>query len=85
LHEAILVLAAFWVSFFRRSVEWAVSKKVTMFMAFPAAEWNMLIVDGLRPVLVMIFQRDGAKKRLGYVQIYTYSCIRGVASLLGGF
>jgi hypothetical protein len=85
LHEAVLVLAALWIPFLRRSVEWAVSKEVAMLMAFPAAEGNMLIVDGLRPVFVVIFQRDGAGKRLGYVQIHAYSGIRGVASLLSGF
>jgi len=56
-----------------------------MFVAFSASKWDLFIVDGLRPVLIMIFQCNGSWERLSYVQVHTYSCIRCIAPLLGGF
>jgi hypothetical protein len=66
-------------------IERALSEEVTMFVAFPASKWDVFIVNGLRPVLVMVFQCDGSWERLSYVQVHTDSCIRCIALLLGGF
>jgi hypothetical protein len=85
LYESFLVLAAFWISFFVDQIERALSEKVAMFVAFPAPEGNVFIINGLGPVLVMILQSNGARERLSYVQIYTDLCIRHVAPLLSGF
>ena len=85
MYKAVLVLVAFWVPFFVSSIERALSEKMTMFVAFPASEWNVFVVDGLGPVLVMVFQCDGSWERLSYVQVHTDSCIRCIAPLLGGF
>jgi hypothetical protein len=78
-------LLAFWVPFFVSSIERALSDKMVVFMEFPASEGNVFIVDGLGPVLVMIFQYYGSWECLGYVQVHTDSRIRGKVPLLGGF
>jgi len=56
-----------------------------MFMAFPASEWDVFIINGLDPIFILIFQDNGAWEGFGYVQVDTYACIGGVAPLLGGF
>ena len=85
LSEAILVFATFWVPFFVNNIERALSEKMSAFVAFPASEQNVFVVNGLGPVLIMIFQYDGSWERFGYVQVHTDSRIRGIAPLLGGF
>jgi hypothetical protein len=44
-----------------------------MLMAFPASEWDVLVVNGLGPFFIMIFQENGSWERLGNVHINTYS------------
>ena len=66
-------------------IEREFSEEMTMFVAFPTSEWNFFVVDGLRPILVMILQCDGSWERHSYVQIHTDSRVGGVAPLLGGF
>ena len=56
-----------------------------MFMAFPASERNVFIVDGLGLVFVLIFQYDGSWEWLGDIQVYADSHIGGIAPLLGCF
>jgi hypothetical protein len=67
------------------SIERALSEKMTVFVAFPTLEWNVFVVDGLGPVLIMIFKYYGSQEWLGYVQVHTDACIRGVVPELGGF
>ena len=67
------------------NIERAFSEKMAVFMAFSASEQNVFVVDGLGPVLIMIFQYDGSWEQFGYVQVHTDSRIRGIAHLLGGF
>ena len=82
---ALLVFAAFKVPVFMNRVEGAFPEKMTMFMEFLASERNVFVVDGLGPVLVMIFKYYGSRDHLGYVQVHTNARIRGVPPLLGGF
>jgi hypothetical protein len=53
-----------------------------MLMALPASERDVLVVDGLRPVFIVVFQCDGSRKWFSNVHVHTDACVRGIASLL---
>jgi hypothetical protein len=57
-YESFFVFVFFWVSLFARSVEGTVPEEVPMLMAFSASKRNVFIVDGLHPVLILVFQND---------------------------
>ena len=84
LSEVVLVFANLCVPLFVSSIEGAVSEEMSVLMIFPASEWDVFIVDGLGPILVMVFKRYGSQKWLGYVQVYANVFIGGVSPLLGG-
>jgi hypothetical protein len=56
-------------------IQRTVSEEVAMFMAFPAAERDVFIVQHLLPVLVLIFQSYRSQESLRDVHIYADSGI----------
>jgi hypothetical protein len=55
LNEAFFVFVGFWVSIISFYVEGVVPEEVSMLMTFSASERNVFVVNGLQPVLIMIF------------------------------
>jgi hypothetical protein len=84
LSEVVLVFADLWVPLFMGNIEGAFSEEMSLLMTFPASERDVFIVDGLGPILVMVFENYGSRERLGYVQVYANARIGGVSPLLGG-
>jgi hypothetical protein len=84
LSEVVLVFVVVWVSFFWSIVEGAFSEQVSMLMTPMATEWNMFIINGLDLVLVLIFQNDGPRERLSYIQVDADAGIGGITPLLRG-
>ena len=53
-------------------------------MTSAAAEWDMFIVNGLEPVFILIFQCDGPRECLGYVQVDADARVGCIPPLLRG-
>jgi hypothetical protein len=58
---------------------------MAMLMEFSVSKGNVLVVDGLGPFLIMVFQGNGSREGLGYIEIDTDVSIGCVPSLFGGF
>jgi hypothetical protein len=58
---------------------------MAMLVAFSTLEGYVLVVDGLGPFLIMVFQGNGSREGLGYIEIDTDASIGHVPSLFGGF
>ena len=53
-------------------------------MTSATTEWDMFIVNGLEPVFILIFQCDGPRERLGYVQVDADASVGCISPLLRG-
>jgi len=51
-------------------------------VALSTAEWDVLIVDFIAPIIFFMLEEDGTRKKLGYFDIDTYPRIICVAPLL---